>query len=60
MGKKQAQGIAFILFGMLLILIAMVDPVLKDGVLRMAVDLVALIMGIIGMAFSLSRDHGGG
>ncbi len=59
MGKKQAQGIALILFGMLLVLIAMIDPVLSDGILRMIVDLAALIMGILGVALSLSRGHGG-
>lgn len=59
MGKKQAQGIALILFGMLLVLIAMIDPVLSDGILRMIVDLAALIMGILGVALSLSKDHGG-
>lgn len=58
MGKKQAQGIALILFGMLLVLIAMIDPVLSDGILRMIVDLAALIMGILGVALSLSRGHG--
>lgn len=59
MGKKQAQGIALILFGMLLVLIAMIDPVLSDGILRMIVDLAALIMGILGVALSLSKGHGG-
>lgn len=59
MGKKQAQGIVLILFGMLLVLIAMIDPVLSDGILRMIVDLAALIMGILGVALSLSKDHGG-
>lgn len=59
MGKKQAQGIAFILFGMLLVLIAMIDPVLSDGILRMVMDLAALIMGILGVARSLSRDDSG-
>lgn len=59
MGKKQAQGIALILFGMLLVLIAMIDPVLSDGILRMIEDLAALIMGILGVALSLSKDHGG-
>lgn len=58
MGKKQAQGIALILFGMLLVLIAMIDPVLSDGILRMIVDLAALIMGILGVALSLSKGHG--
>ena len=48
--KRLFQGIAFILFGMLLVLIAMVDPVLSDGILRMVADLVALIMGKIGRA----------
>ena len=59
MGRKQAQGIAFILFGMLLLWITMIDPVLSDGVLRMVVDLTALIMGIIGLVFSCSKDHSG-
>ncbi len=57
--QLQLQGIVFILFGVLLVLIAMVDPVLSDGILRMVADLVALIMGILGVALSLSKDHSG-
>ncbi len=52
--KRLFQGIAFILFGMLLVLIAMVDPVLSDGILRMVADLVALIMGIVGLIYTLT------
>lgn len=52
--KRLFQGIAFILFGMLLVLIAMVDPVLSDGILRMVADLVALIMGIVGLVYTLT------
>ena len=52
--KRLFQGIAFILFGMLLVLIAMVDPVLSDGILRMVADLVALIMGIVGLVYILT------
>lgn len=57
--QLQLQGIVFILFGVLLVLIAMVDPVLSDGILRIVADLVALIMGILGVALSLSKDHSG-
>lgn len=56
--KKQLQGIAFILFGMLLALIATVDPwVPIVGGVQPLLLLLAVILGIIGLVFSLSKDN---
>lgn len=53
--QLQLQGIIFILFGMLLVLIATSDPV--TGILQVILLLLALIMGIMGLMLSLSKDH---
>lgn len=56
--KRQVQGIAFILFGMLLALIAAVDPwVPIVGGVQPLLLLLAVILGIIGLVFSLSKDN---
>ncbi|MBD5084269.1 MAG: hypothetical protein HDT33_04185 [Clostridiales bacterium] len=56
--RKQLQGIAFILFGMLLVLIAMLDPwvPILDGAVQPLLLLLGLVMGIVGLALSLSKD----
>lgn len=57
--KKQLQGIAFILFGILLALIAAVDPwVPIAGGVQTLLLLLGLILGILGLVFSFSKDHG--
>lgn len=57
--KKQLQGIAFILFGILLALIAVVDPwVPIAGGVQTLLLLLGLILGILGLVFSFSKDYG--
>lgn len=58
--RKPLQGIAFILFGMLLVLIAVFDPWIPilDGAVQPILLLLGLAMGIAGLVFSLSKDHG--
>ncbi|MBD5099315.1 MAG: hypothetical protein HDT35_07225 [Clostridiales bacterium] len=57
--KKQVQGIGFILFGMLLTLIAVVDPWVPGlgGASQWILLLLALVMGIVGLAFLFQRDN---
>lgn len=56
--QLQLQGIVFILFGMLLVLIAISGPVpyMLEGILQVVLLLLALIMGIMGLILSLSKD----
>lgn len=56
--QLQLQGIVFILFGMLLVLIAISGPVpyMLGGILQVVLLLLALIMGIMGLILSLSKD----
>lgn len=59
--KKQLQGIAFILFGILLILFGVTNdtwiPII-DGLFYPALPWLGLLLGIVGLAFCLSKDHG--
>ena len=62
--KKQLQGIAFILFGMLLVLVAAVNntvvPMMPQGigsVFSFVLVWLGLILGILGVVLSLSKDH---
>lgn len=53
--KKLFQGIAFILFSILLVLAAACDPVLSNfwgGGLHFILDLLALITGIVGLLYT--------
>lgn len=63
-GKKQAVGIALILFGMLLVLVAAVIntcvPIMPweiAGVFSFVLVWLGLLVGILGVALSLSRDN---
>lgn len=58
--RKPLQGIAFILFGMLLVLIAVFEPWIPilGSALQPILLLLGLAMGITGLVFSLSKDHG--
>lgn len=60
MGKKQSQGIALILFGILLILFGVTNdtwiPII-DGLFYPALPWLGLILGIVGLAFCLSKDN---
>jgi len=57
--RKQLQGIGFILFGMLLVLIAMADPWIPviDGATQPLLLLSGMVVGIIGLVLSCSKDH---
>lgn len=64
MGKLQALGIVFILFGMLLVLVAAVNntvvPMMPQGtgsVFSFVLVWLGLILGILGVALSLSKDN---
>ena len=51
MMKKLVQGLAFILFGIVLVLAAAFDPILSNfwgGGLHVILDLLALILGAAG------------
>ena len=60
MEKKQLQGIALILFGILLVLFGVTNdtwiPII-DGLFYSALPWLGLIIGIIGLVFSFSKDH---
>ena len=65
MGKNQALGIVFILFGILLVLAAAVNnawvPMMPHGiggVFSFVLVWLGLLVGILGVALSLSKDHG--
>lgn len=55
----QSQGMVFILFGILLVLAGNSLGGLYGRTLTLIFDILALIMGIIGVALSLSKDQGG-
>lgn len=65
MEKKQAVGIALILFGMLLVLVAAVNntvvPMMDQSIIGPIVSFVlvwlGLLLGILGVVLSLSKDH---
>jgi len=61
MEKKQSQGIALILFGILLVLFGVTNdtwiPII-DGLFYPALPWLGLIIGIIGLVFSFSKDNG--
>ena len=61
--RLQLQGIIFILFGMLLVLVAVVNdnwvPMMPQGigsVFSLGLVWLGLIMGILGVALSLSKN----
>ena len=58
--RKQLQGTGFILFGILLVLIAMVDPWVPvlGGVSQPLLLLLGLVMGIVGLVFLFQKDNG--
>ena len=63
--RKQLQGIVFVLFGMLLVLIGVVNrnwvPMMAweiGGVFSFILLWLGLAMGIVGLVFSLSKDNG--
>ena len=56
--KKQLQGISFILFGILLMMITMIDPwvpIIED-VFTSITLWVGLISGIVGIIFSFMKE----
>lgn len=56
--KKQLQGISFILFGILLMLITTIDPwvpIIED-VFTSITLWVGLISGIVGIIFSFMKE----
>ena len=55
----QSQGVVFILFGILLVLAWDSLDGLYGWGLALIFDILALLMGIIGVALSLSKDRGG-
>lgn len=57
--KKQIQGLALILFGILLVLIAMVDPWIPiiEGVAQTLLLLIGILSGITGLIFSLKSER---
>lgn len=57
--KKQIQGLALILFGILLVLIAMVDPWIPiiEAVAQTLLLLVGFVSGIVGLVFSLKQEE---
>lgn len=55
--RKLFQGMAFILFSILLVLAAAFDPFLSHfwgGGLHLILDLLALILGIVGLVYTLT------
>ena len=57
--KKLVQGIAFILFSILLVFAAALDPFLSTfwgGGLQIVLDLLALILGVAGLLRMLQGD----
>ena len=57
--QLQLQGIVFILFGVLLALAGWTLGSFYGRGLALIFDVLALIMGILGVALSLSKDHSG-
>ena len=62
--KKQLQGIAFILFGILLVLVGVVNntwvPMMDQSIgeiFSLILLWLGLILGILGLVLSLSKDH---
>ena len=58
--RKQLQGIGFVLFGSLLVLIAMIDPWVPvlGGASQLLLLLLGLVMGIVGLVFLFQKDNG--
>jgi hypothetical protein len=55
--RKLFQGMAFILFSIFLVLAAAFDPILSHfwgGGLHLILDLLALILGIVGLVYTLT------
>lgn len=60
--RLQRQGIVFILFGILLALVGMAFELLGyswAGGIGIILLFAALIMGVLGLMLSLSKDNGG-
>ena len=57
--KKQLQGLALILFGILLTLIAMVDPWIPiiEGIAQPLLLFIGFLLGIIGLCFSFKEGE---
>ncbi len=57
--RKTLQGIVLVLFGMLLVQIAMADPWIPviDGASQPLLLLLGLIVGIVGLALSFFKDN---
>lgn len=55
----QSQGIVFVLFGILLALVGLSLGGLYGRGWALILDIPALIMGILGVALSLSKDKDG-
>ena len=56
--KKQLQGIALILFGILLMLVALIDPwipVIED-IGSNIILLIGLASGIVGLIFTFKKE----
>ena len=56
--KKQIQGLALILFGILLMLLAIVDPYIIPIIGDIGSDIIiwiALVLGIIGVALNFIK-----
>ncbi len=56
--KKQIQGIALILFGILLMLLAMIDPWIPiiEDIGNYIILLIGLISGITGLVLNFTKD----
>ena len=57
--KKQLQGISFILFGIILMLFAMIDHPLTpifDDELSVLAPWIGVLCGIVGLVFSFSKE----
>ena len=56
--KKQIQGLALILFGILLVLIAMVDPWIPiiEGVAQTLLLLIGFLSGVAGLILSFLKE----
>lgn len=56
--KNQLQGIALLLFGMLLMLVALIDPWIPiiEDIGPNVFLLAGLVSGIIGLVFSFRKD----
>ena len=56
--KNQLKGIAFVLFGILLLLVALIDPRIPviDDIGSDIILWLGLASGIVGLAFAFSKE----